>query len=151
MKRCLRQRSAGVATIEFSIIAVAAVLIMQFCWWAGRAYWQRTVLEASVRDAARLIASMPPGELSSSAAFAAAVGQADAFVGEAAQKSGIDFRGLGIACDGSLACNSAAGLRIIRMEAEAYLPETVFPVLGGDGLAVTVIVEVPYDGRFAFH
>ncbi|MFD2365227.1 TadE/TadG family type IV pilus assembly protein [Pseudoduganella sp. GCM10020061] len=149
--RTLCRRSAGVATIEFAIIAVVAIVIMQFCWWAGRAYWQRSLLEAAARDAARLIASTPPGELTSSSQFNTAIANANALVEAAVQESGIDFAGLDIACDGSIVCNSAVGLRVIRLEAEALLPETVFPALGGDGLAVTVSVEVPYDGRFAFH
>lgn len=150
MKRRLRQRSAGVAIIEFAIIAVVAVMMMQFCWWAGRAYWQRTVLEGAVRDAARLIASTPPGALTTYGNFTNVVADANALVAEATQRSGIDFLGLDILCDGSVLCTSSVGLRVIRIEAEALLPETVFPAFGGDGIPVTLSVEVPYDGRFAF-
>lgn len=150
MKRHPHHHTKGIATIEFAFVAVMAILIMQFCWWAGRAYWQRSVLEAATRDAARLIASMPPGELASSSAFHAARADAETLLQEVLQRNGITFEGSGVSCDGSLICGSAAGLKVIRMEARATLPETVFAVFGGDGLVIDVAVEVPYDGRFTF-
>lgn len=149
MMRRSGHRQRGAATIEFAFVAVLAVLVMEFCWWAGRAYWQYHVLEAATRDAARLIASTPPGEMASSSAFYAVRAQAEALIQEAADSNGINFDTSGILCDGSVLC-SAAGLKVIRMESRATLPETVFSQFGGDGVEVVVAVEVPYDGRFAF-
>jgi Flp pilus assembly protein TadG len=147
MKRRRHSREAGAAAIELALVMVGALTMMAGTWALGHALWQVSVLEAAAHDAATLFASAAPSELADEDGFDALVIRASDLVQEAAERSGSSYRSTDVECAPDDDCVFSE-IRTVRVEVEAYLQTDLFPIDGGgDGIPVTIHVEVPYAGR----
>lgn len=147
MKRRYRPREAGAAAIELALVMLGALIMMAGTWALGHALWQVSVLEAAAHDAASLVASSAPAELADENALEAVKDRASDLVQEAAERSGSTYRSTDVECFPDDDC-VFSDIRTVRVEVEAYLQTDLFPIDGGgDGVPVTIHVEVPYAGR----
>ncbi|HEU4852125.1 MAG TPA: TadE/TadG family type IV pilus assembly protein [Telluria sp.] len=147
MKPVNRSREAGAAAVEMAFVMLGALVMMAGTWAIGNALWQYSELEAAAYDAAALVASATPSEMADLAGFDAVEDSASALVVEAAERSGSTFQSIDIECIPDDDC-VLTGTRSVQVEVEAFLQTDLFPIDGGgDGIPVTINVEVPYAGR----
>lgn len=84
------RRQRGIAAIELAIVAGVCCLLLPYMLVFGRVFWQYSVLQKAVHDAARYMASVPGRELGTEDGFTAARTRARAMVRAAAIAGRID-------------------------------------------------------------
>jgi hypothetical protein len=131
----------GIVALELALILMCALAVLPAMLLMGRVFWHYTVLEKSVHDAARYMASLPPAEMINPAKAYAAAGTAQAMVVAAASAAQLNPAPQAwqvmVACDG-YSCGSVSTLPLnIRVTAELSLDDELLGTLSYNLLNTT--------------
>lgn len=89
-----RQRSRGIAAIEFALVLGVCVFILAACLYCGRLLMSGAVLDRATVDATRYLATVPVEHMRNDARRAAALLQARMMLETALNDAGIPTQGM---------------------------------------------------------
>lgn len=139
-------RLQGSVLIEFTLVVLLLLTLMSATWRLGHVMWQESVLVAAVEDAANMVANTPALDMLDQNAADDVTAMAVDMIRDAIDESG-NQRGSVIVSCAPASCAASANPARVRVEATAFVTDSVFTFFGYDGFPMTFEMEVAYAGR----